>query len=569
MNVRQSSQSGGARGRRERRYQMKQQSTTKGFAVLSVSNIIIKVLSLVYVPFQTMIIGNYGNGLVSSGYRIYVFLFSLSNAGLPVAISKLIAESNALGDYRGSRRIFRVSTVILLALGVCFSGFVIFGNRLICGYINHQDADLMILAFAPAFLFTSVNCALRGYFQGRRNMVPTALSQVFEQILNSVLTVVFAGLLIRYGIRYAAMGTTFGTTAGAMGAAFFLLYVYRQNRAQRLHELRHCTYTGPERTTRQIILIIMHYTLPAILNSLSTSAVDLIDVHLCETRLVAGGYPKEVAASLFGVYSYQYQRMASLALAVSSALIAAIIPAISSTWALEDYKGTVKKIRDSFKAIFFVTIPSIAGLTFLAQPILTFIFMRNSQGADLIIFGMWSSVLMAILYVQTGVLIAVGKPYIAPVNIILGMLLKIVANYLLIPIHAINIKGAIIGTALGWLIAVFLNQRAIHKTIPGRMHYFRYMVKPTLVSLVMGAACLLFFNLLHGLLRLLSHGRLVLVTSDIALLLSIAVGVVIYASLMIKIRGINKNDILRMPMGKKLYALLLRVPYLRRDLLAQ
>lgn len=546
---------------------MKQQSTSKGFTILSISSIVCKLLSLLYLPFQAMIVGDLGNGYISQGYRIYILLFSLSNAGLPTAISKLIADSDEIGDYRSSQKIFRIATYILLGMGVAFGLFMLLGYKLILAYLGlHSDGRFMIMAFAPTFLFTAIECAYRGYFQGKKNMTPTAVSQVVEQVLNAAFTVIFEAALIGFGVASAAAGATVGTTVGAAGSAAYLAYLYRKGRRQRMHELRHTKYEGPQRSTKEILTVILMFMLPQLLNSVSTLLADVIDAGFCTQRLQAGGYSYVDAMKLFGVYSVQFQRVNTLALALPVALCTAIVPAISSAWAARDNKLLRRKIRESYKSFFMFTVPSVAGLTFLAHPIVTMIFAHNDRGYDLLYKGAWLALLMAINYVQTAILIALNKPHIAPINTIIAMIVKFLFNYYLIPIKSINIFGAILGTGAAWLIAAGLNQYFIIKNVPGELKCFRYLIRPTLASLVMGGGCLLVYNLFMWFLGLFLHAHQTVIKSDIALLISIAFGVAVYGVMMIVIKGIKAKDIERLPMGGKILRRLMRYSLLSRYL---
>jgi stage V sporulation protein B len=540
-----------------------QQSTTKGFAILGITNVICKVLAIIYLPFQTMILGNTGNGIVSSGYYVYLFIYSLTNAGLNLVISKLVAEQNAVGNYKGSLKILKIAFIVLLSLGAFFAVILIaFANPIAENFAYNKDANLMLIMLAPTFIFTSISCALRGFFQGRRNMMPTALSQIIEQILNSVLTVVFAGLLIGYGLKYGAAGTTVGTSVGALGAALFLIYIFSSSRKQRKHEIIQSQYKGTQLTDGEIFKEIIKYSLPALLSTVAFSASNLIDLNTCVNRLNVAGVKD--AISQWGIYSNQYLRMFTLAVAFVTAICTAIIPAISAAHVNNDVKMLRSKIRDCYKAIFIITIPSIAGLTFLAQPILTMVFFKNNQGADFIMLGTWTAIFLVIMNVQMAILIGIGKPLIAPVNLILGMIIKFVLNYALIAVPQINIKGAILGTLIGWVIACLLNQYAINLNLNKRVPYMHLLILPTIVSIVMGIGAMLIYNASYAFIRIFITSNMF--CNDVGVIIAIAGAVCIYVTLMIMLHGINAIDILRLPMGQKLYKIIGKMPFLKREL---
>lgn len=549
---------------------MKKQSASKSFAVLGTASVIVKVLAIIYLPFQTYILGNYGNGVAAKGYSIYTFLFSLSNAGLPNAISKLVSEQTAYGNHKASQKILRCAYMVLLCLGASVALFMGFGARAIASspWIDQSEAYLMLIMFAPTLIFTSVTCALRGYFQGRQNMIPVAVSQVVEQIFNTVFTVLFEWILVRYGSRidekhavtYGAAGSALGTLIAAVAAAAFLCFVYFSVIGkQRKREVENTSDDLPQPTTRQIYMQILHYSLPAILNTIAACAASLIDNN-CTARLRAGGFSEEEATSLFGVYSYQYGRIILLATIFTTALVTTMIPAISEAIALRDQKLIKHRFSQSYKSIYLVTIPSIAGITALAQPLITLVFVHNNSGSDLVMFGAWTAIFTTIQSVQTGALIAAGKPVAPSVNLIIGMAVKILLNYELVAIPWLNIKGAIIGTAIGYVIAIVLNQISINSYYRFKLHFIRMMIKPTFASVVMGVVCYFFFKLLNFLLSLFIRSEVI--ASDIAVIATVVVGVAVYFAVIIMIHGVRKRDIMQLPFGAKIYRFISKIGFL-------
>lgn len=544
---------------------MKKQSTTKNFAILGTASILVKVLAIVYLPFQTMILKEDGNSIVAKGYNIFTFLFSLSNAGLPNAISKLVAEQTAHKNFKAAQKILKCAFTVLILLGIAVALFMVIAAKPLADWMDEPRSYLMLLFLAPTLIFTSVSCALRGYFQGRQNMIPVAVSNVLEQILNSVFTVVFAYLLIRYGIEYGAAGTTVGTIIGAIGAAAFLCYLFFPVMGkQRRREIRNTDSSLPIPKSRDIYKEIAHYSFPAILNTVATCAASLIDSFVGTQRLKAIGYTGKEADTLFGIYSYQYNRLFTLAIAFSTALVTTMIPAIAEALALKNNKLTKHRISESYKSIYLITLPSIAGITFLAHPMIRLVFMHHDAGSDLVVFGTWTAIFMTIQYVQSGVLIAAGHPTAPSVNLIIGMSIKILCNYFLISIPALNIKGAIIGTAIGWIVAILLNQMVINRRFKFKVHFIRMLIKPTFASLIMGGACYLIFNLLNLIVSLFIKN--VIVANDICVLITILAGVFIYFAIMVVIRGVKKNDIVRLPFGGKIYRMVTRVGFLRAKL---
>ncbi len=541
------------------------QTTTKGFAILSLAGIINKFLALAYLPIQTMIVGNYGNGIISAGYKIYILIFALSNAGVPVAISKLISERTALGDYKGAQKILRIAGLMLISLGVFFCSVMLIGAGWISKQIEQPNAKLMLLALAPTLLFTSISAIFRGYYQGRQNMIPSALSQVIEQALNSVLTVVFAALLIKYGIKIAAAGTTIGTSVGALGAALFLVFLYKKNKHQRIDEIKRSNYIGPKVTNTEVIKQILAYALPAILGLVAVNASEIIDLKFGVSRMIVGGISSSHATELYGILTNQYQRILNLPLAITASLPAALIPAIAYASASKDLSLLYRKISESFKVVLMITIPSAVGLSILAKPIITLVFFSTklNQGSDLMQIGSWVMVFMAIIYVQTATLIGIGKAYIPPVNMLIGMTFKLIANYFLIVIPSINIKGAVIGSTLGFIITCVLNQIAIRKSTGLSVKYAAISYRPIIASVIMGSVAYSLFYLSDKFLFILIKNSLLV--NDISVLIAVLAGASLYVLILLFTKAIDSDDIIKLPWGNKINILLNKTNILKEN----
>ena len=549
------------------------QSSAKGFAVLSSASVICKLLSLVYLPFQTWVVGDVGNGIINIGFTLYLFIYQMTNAGLPLVISKFVSENLARGDYRSAQRTFRSAFTVMMSTSV-ISAALTFGcaGWVATVYSHTPQAAMMLRTIAPTFLFTAVSCSLRGYYQGHHDMKPTAVSQVIEQLLNTVFTVVFILLFSNYAVRihadrlaYSAAGFAVGTLLGAAGSAVYLVFLYfHVGREKRAEALRGQTYDAPVIGTFEIYRLLIVYSVPAVINVIASSAVSMIDVNSCTWMMELGGRTVQQATALYGIYSTKYLRLMTLATMFAAPLVTWMIPSISAALVRGDRKYFRYKINESYKLVSIITMPVVAGLTFLAQPILTVIFIHRNAGADVVAFGTWVAILSIVQTIQAGVLMAMGHPLLPPVTTLAGIAAKVACNYLLIRVPAINIYGAIAGNALSWLIAIVLNQMIIRHYAGRRLRFMRYMVVSGVASVLMGVFC---FGLFHGLFALaglvLPGGVLV---SDICTLITAAVGALFYFTLMIKTGGVKTDDLRKLPMGSRLYALLVRVPFLRRDL---
>ncbi|MDD2215155.1 MAG: oligosaccharide flippase family protein, partial [Eubacteriales bacterium] len=202
----------------------------QGAVILGIAGLIIKLLGAVFRIPLANIIGDTGMGYYQTAYPVYVLLLTLSTAGIPVAISRMVAERNALGHPYEAYRVFSVSFVLLFGIGIFSSALLFFGAEAIVNYLGNPGAKHAMMAIAPALFFVPMMAAFRGFFQGTQDMKPTAISQVAEQLFRVIIGLTLAILLISRGLEFAAAGASFGATAGAVGGlgTVILIFIYRR-----------------------------------------------------------------------------------------------------------------------------------------------------------------------------------------------------------------------------------------------------------------------------------------------------------------------------------------------------
>lgn len=466
---------------------MQKQSTEKGFAILSISTIIIKCLSFIYVPFLRIILGGDGPyGVYSITYTIYAFIYVVANTGIPSAISKLVSEYAAVGDFRNANRVFKLSRSLLFALGLVMSLIMLLIAGPITAGIGSSDSKLSVMALCPAILFTSVSSAYRGYFQGHRNMKPTAISQVLEQILNLVFSLLFAYLFIGKGVGYGCAGATVGTTIGAFASGLYLVILYEKDKYN-----PYDTATGNAVhafiTSRNLLKRIVKFSIPITVCIGLINAGPLIDGANIISRLSAIGYNQKDALALYGMYS-KYYPLLNMPISIISALAMTVLPAISAAVALHDYKLLKRKMNFAFRITFLIAIPSAFGFAALGQPI--YQLLGYGKGYEIMVWGSFLVILSALVQIQTSILQGMAKHYAVTLYMALGIAFKFVANYIFVSIPSINIYGAIIGNAVGFGIPVVLNMIYIQKYLRAKIHLRPHIVKPLLSSICMTAVVL-------------------------------------------------------------------------------
>lgn len=518
---------------------MKEQSTTKGFAILSAAGMVTKVMSLLYIPFLLRIIGDVGYGIYGATYQIYTFVFVITNSGIPVAISKLISEMNAVGDYKNSVKSFKIARFMLIVLGIMMMLFLILLSMPLAKFIKFPRAYLSLVSLAPAILFTSVSSAYRGYFQGNGNMTPTAVSQVIEQGLNIVFSIVFAAILMKYGIEAGCAGGTIGTSLGALFSACFLMFCYNNYSLNTRYQ--NVEQKTARISTKQIVKKIINYGVPITLCVGMTYAGNIIDVYNTKARLMVGGFNENTATALYGILT-KYQQLLNVPITIISSLAMAILPAISAASVVNDKVEVENRINYSFRLCFLIAVPATVGFAILSQPI--FYLLKFGDGARIMTFGSVVLVLMAVMQIQTTILQGIGKLYVVAVYSVIGIAFKIAVNYVLIANPKINILGAVVGTIFGYSIPILLNYRKINKSLNVRIDVVIHAVKPVISSIAMGACVFLTYYLLNILTSFISPGY---VSNAISTIGAIVVGMFTYAFVMASIGGITAEDMGSLP----------------------
>jgi len=562
---------------------VKKQSSVKGFTVLSAASIINKLLGLLYVPVVTLIIGNYGNGIREQGYKLYELAFVITNTGIPVALSKIISEQLASSRYKLSYRTLRVSAVLMTAGGLFTSILTAALAGPVSKLMQTPQAYWTIMALSPALLFTSISCIFRGYFQGRSNMVPTSISQIIEQVINTVLAVLFAWLAYQWGLKFAAgeglageemvnealkfaaAGATVGVSAGAMASAGYLYWTYARNKAEIIDEFRYSSTDGSEMSATDILKWIVRLALPITLGQVMIYVTQLIDAVNTKSRLMTAGFSDVEATSMYGVLATQYTKVLFVPVVFATALSTAVLPSISEAAAVNDRALLNRRISEAFRSIFMIAVPAATGLTVMAKPVINILFFRSPDGWDLLMAGSWTIILISLVSVQTSVLQGLGKTYVPTVHMVIGLALKLIVNYTLIAVRSINIKGAIIGNAVCYIFAAVMNYRALKKLTGIRLNVRKTFNRPLSVSIIMGIFVYLIY---HGFVFMLEWLiKTVFVLNAVCCFAAVAAGCLIYYMLMIVAGGITADDIRNLPMGEKILAVTAKFPYVDRFLM--
>ena len=532
------------------------QNFLHGAAILAAGVVIIKILGAIYkIPLRN-IIGETGYGYFYAAYTIYNFFLTISTAGLPVALSRMISEANTLQRPRQARRTFRVAMVSLGALGLVFTLLMLlFPTEMALIFVSKANVSRCVFAIAPSVLLVCLTSAFRGYIQGNGNMKPTTVGQVLEVLVKVVVGLALAIWFTRLGrsVSVCAAGAIFGVSVGSLAALLYMLASFmKQYRGPAALECASSNDTPDSvgRTLWQFVRIGVPITLGASVMSLFT----LIDTKLINMQLPnVPGIGPALADELYGAYSTM-TTLYNLPAAFITPMSISVVPAISSA-AVRHARGEVKSITESSLRISAViAMPMGVGLAVLARPIVAMMFPDSNAAGPLILTYLGiAGVFVCIALVSNAILQADGKETLPIVSMLLGGVVKIACNLLLVSRPEIHIIGAAMGTIACYAVICLLNCVFISRSMKVTPRYGKVFLPPCLSAVVMGACAWAVYGLAARVLHVPGRGGLPLV---LALLCAIAVAVVVYAVMVVVTKSVTLEDMKLIPRGEKIAKLL-------------
>lgn len=537
----------------------------KGTLILTIAGVIVKVLGAVYRIPLMRILGEEGMGLFMAAYPIYAMMLSISTAGVPVAVSKLVAEKLAQDNYVGARQVFRVALSLMVASGLLVTGVLLLGASYYTTHVLRVPGVLYpLLAIAPSITFFAMKSAFRGYFQGQQRMIPTAISQITEQIVRVGTIFVLAIILVEHSLELGAAGAAFGSVTGAAVAlAMLILIYYRQskNRDQALDSEHNALIP-----TRTVLKQILALALPITVGSIVVPLVSTVDSALVLPRLQAGGFTQAQASALFGSFSGGAMPLVNAPTIFTIAIATSLVPAIADAYSHRNKRLIQKLSSLSVRIGMFIGFPAALGLFLLAEPISVMLYKSASVARPLSVAA-FSVIFISLNQTTAPVLQGLGKTYLPVSHMFTGLIIKIVLNYFLTAIPSINILGPAFGTIVAFAVASFLNLRSIAKYTGGGFPIINSFLKPLLNAALMGVVVYLayppiFKLVLASLASAISSDSIL---TGIAVLLVIGLGVGVYGVSTLLTGTITRSELLLVPkVGAKAEKILTRFGLLRR-----
>ena len=533
----------------------------KGAAVLAVAGVSVRFFGAAMRIILAAIIGDEGIGLYQMAYPVYSSLLAISTAGIPVAISKLVAENIAVNDYREAGRVFRISLFILALTGLVITALLIAGADFFAETVVKEPRAVWPLwAISPAIFFVTIMSAIRGFFQGQQKMVPTALSQLLEQVGRVAVTLGLAVFLLPVGLEFAAAGAASGAVAGGILGLALLLVLYWKNRPA-YQELERKQPRHIPSAYGQIVRRIFSLAVPITFGSLILPVITMIDLAIVPRQLQAAGFMPERATALYGQLTGMASSIIYFPNVITIALGMSLVPAISEAYVLRSHKVIASRSAIAIKMTLLFSIPSALGLFILAEPI-TMLLFNNAEAGRALAYMSWSVIPLCIYVSTIGILQGLSRPIIPVLNMFYGGLVKTVMAWYLTPVQGLDIGGAALASVAGMGLAAVLNLYYVARYTGWRFRPVELLVLPGIAAAFMMATAHFLFMLIFDYSNsFLSPG----LANGAATLLAILAATAVYGVTLLLAGGVIREELLLVPVaGSRLVRLADRFRLLRK-----
>ncbi|MGJ9382315.1 putative polysaccharide biosynthesis protein [Salipaludibacillus sp. CF4.18] len=480
---------------------MSDKQLIRGTMILTASIFLTKMLGLIYIfPFQALV-GLEGLALYGYGYTPYTVLLSLATLGVPLAVSKFVSKYNALGDYRTGQRLLKSGLIVMTITGFIAFLILFFLANPIANHIldpndlegnSIADAVFTIRMVSVALIIVPFMAIIRGYFQGHQSMGPTAISQVVEQIIRIIFILVLAYLILEvFGGRMAtAVGfATFGAFVGALGGLAVLLF-YWKKRAPSLQKQIDESTIDHQIPLRKMYKELFAYALPISFVGLAIPLYQTVDLMTFVPAMQELGFTQDVAEKYYGAFSQASHKLILIPVSVATAMSLTILPTVTNAFINNETDRLQRTITQTYQIILFLSIPAAVGLMVLSEPVYAALYpgTPNDLAVGSEILRVYAPVAIAFsIFAVTGALLqGINQQKYAVLGLVLGIVFKFVFNGIFISLFAAT--GAVMATAIGYLLAISVNVWAIGKFAEFNYSYVlkRFMLI-LIFSVIMGA----------------------------------------------------------------------------------
>ena len=515
-------------------------SVARGISILGIAGIICKVVGLLFsIPLN--MIGE--EGVAEAGkvanlfylvYPTYTLLLTISSAGLPVAVSRMVADFLAREDARNARNTFKVALMTLLSIGGFFSVVMIALNRMLVSMVSVPTTSMGFYAIAPCVMIVCVLSAFRGFFQGQQNMIPTAVSQLIEQVGKVILSLPLAyiGIHVFRSLEVGAAGALLGITLAEIIAMIYMIVRYKLKKIEydtlpQHPDLKPISYRT---LLHRLVIISIPITISACIIPLS----QFIDSAMMIKRMMTAGLTQAAAEDAYGAFTSAVIRLINIPTALALAISISLVPGVSSHFAVQDNEGVRREINTGMRYAFLIGFPCSVGMSLLSYRIVSFFYFswsayRVRLASELLTFSALTVVLFTVVQATSSILQGIRKQKVPMYTMIAGVAVKIILNYILIGTPGIDIHGGPYASIACYSVVMILNVFYVCKYTKMKFRWMTWVIRPGIASAAMGIAVYLLESILPG-------GR-------ITTILCVVAGIAVFGVAAFLLKAVTKDDL--------------------------
>lgn len=441
---------------------MKDNNFIKGTLILIICNLIGKVLGAIYRIPLASIIGGEGMGQYQLIFPLYCLVLTISTSGIPVAISKIVSQFNANGEYQNSKKLLKISLFLLTGISIICAGLIVIFAKFIATLQGNFDIYFCYYAIAPAILFVGILSALRGYFQGNLKMHPTAISGLIEQVIKLIAGLFLAKRFIDLGTQYAVFGAILGISISEFVACLYLMISYfvfnKQNKQKTAGELL---------KNRQLSKKLMDVAIPITFSGLIAPLTAMIDSFLVINLLIMIGFSNSEATVLLGLQSGIVEPLVNIPVVIAVSISTALLPTLSVANQKQDKSEVNSLIFRAFEISLSIAATCFVCFIIFGRQILTFLYGGSLTNAELLVavkllfFGGINIIFLSLVQVSSGILQGLNHQKYPVFSLFIGCIIKIGLDVALIIVPQINIFGSVISAGACYAIVFLLNWRKV------------------------------------------------------------------------------------------------------------
>lgn len=540
-------------------------------SILAFAGILVRVIGLIYRVPLNRILGHQGVAYYTTAYDFYNILILLSSQSMPLAVSKIVSEKLGRGEYKGAHKVFKGALLYGLILGIALGSLMFFGADWLATKIyTRPQIALALKVLAPTLTITCVLGVLRGYFQGMGNMVPTAISQFFEQIANAIVSVTAACQLGIYGLSlakmqnlsedasemlknsWAAAGGTLGTFAGVVVAVLIVAYILFKNYGKIKKNICADKAQNVE-NYGEIIRLILFVITPVLISTTIYNISNLLDNPIFLNIMEYLKVSEKVSNELWGIYSGEYRLLTTMPIAIAAALSTAMVPSLVRSYAANNNEEVKKKINLAIKFAMIIAFPCGMGLTVLGGPINLMLFNDNTDiGGKIMVFSIITVIAFSLSTISNAILQGIDRLKVPIKNSAISIVIHLIVLPILLIVFKLNIYAVVIGDfTFGMTVSIF-NAYSIKKYTGYKQEIKNTFIKPLICSVFMGLGAISSYKLLFYLLPY----------NTLCTLVGIVVAVAIYGISLIITKTVTEDELYSMPKGTLIVKILKKLRFM-------